>query len=87
VAKTKPDKKTGWRNIRYACTQCGNEVGRDNLTVKRVEYATMGEGYKKLRVRTVAWLCNPCREADPPWSTPQMVTAPGNADLIKKGEK
>lgn len=77
---THPKKKEGGSVREYRCTNCNRDVGRDNLTVKRVEFCTMGEKFRRLRSRTVAWLCNACREADPAWTAENYYAAPGTKD-------
>lgn len=77
-----PTKKTDPRvaHIDYKCSGCGKPTRRADLTVKRVEFATMGEGYKTLKRRTVGWFCKPCRDADPDWNLPAMKGSPGLAN-------
>lgn len=65
------------QHIDYECTRCGGSFKRDALTVKRVDFATMGEGFKRLKTRTVGWLCKSCREIDPDWNLPARSTSPG----------
>lgn len=50
------------------CTGCGNTFHREQLTVKRAVFDTMGQKYKRLKSRTVGWLCAPCLEGDPDWT-------------------
>lgn len=69
------------RHIAYRCSACGASKDRDSLFVKRVYFATMGVKYKILKSRTVAWLCESCRDADPHW-TQEFSQSPG----FKKGE-
>lgn len=73
-------KRSPSRQIPYRCTQCGEERPKEDLTVKKVEFATIGSPFKRLKVRTVAWLCKKCRDGDPAWNQPGSTAAPGNAD-------
>lgn len=68
------------RTVTYTCTNCGEEKPRSELVVKRVQFATMGAGYKTLKSRTTAWLCEECREADPAWTQELIFSAPGMLD-------
>jgi len=68
------------RHINYSCTVCGKTKKRDQLTVKRVEFASMGEGYKTKKRRTVGWICEPCLTQDPDWTLPPMKGSPGMAN-------
>lgn len=76
------------RNIEYKCSECGRDVGRDNLKAKRVQFKEMGMAGPIIQSRTVAWLCvvpqqdgSPsCLELDPAWKQPSRAAAPGNAD-------
>lgn len=52
----------------YRCTRCEKVADRDQLTVKRVSFHTMGRENKRLRQRTLGWLCRDCREKDPEWN-------------------
>ena len=64
-------------NYEYRCTNCGADCERDDLTVKQVAYLKMGRNGKRLRTRTTDWLCETCRDADPPWSQTELRAAPG----------
>ncbi len=68
------------RHIKYKCTACGKDVGRDNLTVKRAYFTTMGGKFKTLRSRAVAWLCQSCRDNDFDWNRERTAGAPGMAN-------
>lgn len=63
------------RDIKYRCTGCGAEPGRDKLTIKRAQFATMDN--KTVKTRTVGWLCPDCLESDPEANLPSRATAPG----------
>jgi hypothetical protein len=65
------------REIDYSCTCCGAEVGRENLTVKRAFFTTMGKPPTTIKSRTVAWLCQPCLDKDPDWTLDKFVASPG----------
>lgn len=69
------------RTVSYTCTNCGENKERDELVVKRVQFATMGAGYKTIKSRTTAWLCQACREADPAWNQEFIFSAPGMVDV------
>jgi hypothetical protein len=73
------------RLVTYVCTGCGEEKPRSDLTVKRVQFATMGAGYKTLKSRTTAWLCNDCRDTDPAWTQSLIFDAPGMVDTSPSG--
>lgn len=82
-----PPKGDSHRQIAYVCSQCGANVGKDKLTVKRVMFQTAGMRFKTLRSRVVAWLCQSCRDEDPAWCAPPRATAPGLADTkLARGE-
>lgn len=51
----------------YRCSKCDQPTPREQLTVKRVMFTTMGSKAKRLRIRTEGWLCPTCRENDPMW--------------------
>lgn len=80
------------RNIKYRCTLCEREVGRENLVIKRVQFTDMNG--KTLKTRVVGWLCTipngdkpSCAEQDPVASLPRRVTSPGMKDTrIAQGE-
>lgn len=71
-----PDGK-GTEHIEYRCTSCGIETNREDLTVKRVSFQTMGVRFKMLKSRNRAWLCQSCLEQDDDWNAPKFATAPG----------
>jgi len=73
-------------HIEYKCSKCGTPTPREKLTVKRVQFATIGAGYKTLRNRTVAWLCESCLNDDSAWMQSALAAAPGmkNTKLNKK---
>lgn len=48
----------------YRCTQCSNPHGRDELTVKRVQFRAMGARGKVKVTRVIAWLCDDCLVKD-----------------------
>lgn len=73
------------RHIKYDCTVCGKSVGRDNLTVKRAYFTTMGSSFKTLRTRAVAWLCYECRDKDLDWNRERTAGAPGMANTKLHG--
>jgi len=52
----------------YACTRCGNSVGRELLVVKKAVFLEMGEGGRTYRSRVTGWLCPPCVAADEDWN-------------------
>lgn len=55
----------------YKCNGCGAETSRDMLTVKRVQFTTMGAGSRIIRSRVKAWLCNRCVQKDSDWKLPR----------------
>ena len=74
----------------YKCTECGNKPGRENLCVKRVSFNEIGRNGKRLKTRTVAWLCEDCRNIDPAWRAEKHHESPGmdrsKVELIPQGE-
>jgi hypothetical protein len=75
------------RSVTYSCSNCGKVTARSELTVKRIQFATMGEGYKTLKSRTTAWLCEPCRLADPAWNQELIFDAPGMVGEVPRSAK
>lgn len=54
--------------MQYKCSQCGRDVGRENLYVKKVSFHRMGKGGNMIKQRSVAWLCRDwCVPKDPAW--------------------
>ena len=72
----------GNRKIRYTCTKCGRDTPREDLTVKRVVFADMGERAKYRRARVVAWLCPECLEIDPVWNSLPTAESPGAKNTV-----
>jgi hypothetical protein len=52
------------RDIEYVCSNCGRDVGRDNLRVKTVSFREMGRNGRVIQSRSVAWLCVVPRSVD-----------------------
>lgn len=83
----KPKKRVGQsnRNIKYVCSKCQREVGRENLVVQRVQFLTIGVNGKLLKTRTVGWVCrnveNACLDTDPNWLAERYTGTPGQADV------
>lgn len=52
------------------CTACGEMFPRDDMTAKRVEFTTIGTKgkWRRIKSRTVAHLCDACREKDSDWN-------------------
>lgn len=75
------------RNFDYRCTSCGRRAGREALVAKRVEFATVGKPFKRLKTRTVAWLCSVCLSGDPAWQQESTRGAPGLADVRAQGRE
>lgn len=65
------------RHIEYRCTVCGRAGGRGDLTVKQVVFMTSSKPRLNLRQRTIAWLCDTCRDQDPEWNLPAWAKSPG----------
>lgn len=61
----------------YKCTECNRETLRGLLTAVRVQFTPLGPGAKVLRSRTIAWLCDECRETNDYWNLPAWSGAPG----------
>lgn len=59
--------------INYACTLCGNDTKREELTVKKSTFLEMGEGARTVRSRVVAWLCPRCVIGDADWNRPKFA--------------
>lgn len=55
-------------NKPYKCTNCGEIIPREQVTVVRVQFMPPGSGAKVIKSRTINWLCPPCRDADPVWN-------------------
>lgn len=70
-------KGTPNRDIQYCCDVCGDDVGRDNIYAKRVIFAQARRGGSVLKSRTVAWMCLPCLNKDPQFTSEKFVGAPG----------
>ena len=68
------------RNIEYSCTACGKEFTKDTLFAKRVMFAILGRNKGVVRSRTVAWLCEPCMNADPDYAREMYASSPGMKD-------
>lgn len=64
---------------KYECSVCHNEVGRDNLTVKKCVFLEMGAGARTKRARVLDWLCNECLHLDPIWNEPAFKVVPNHA--------
>lgn len=77
----------------YVCSNCGREVGRDNLIVKRAVFKEMGKGGATIKTRTSGWLCTipngempSCLDQDNDWERPIYSTAPGMAHTVLAAE-
>lgn len=55
----------------YACTVCGKDKARDELTSKKVLFAGIGNQTTVFRSRTVDWLCEECLGADESYNYPK----------------
>lgn len=73
------------RDIKYECTYCHVDVGRDKLMAKRVQFLTMGKSARVLRSRTVAWVCNDCAKLDNDWTSEPWMDSPGLKDIRDAG--
>ncbi|AMS03457.1 hypothetical protein SEA_BENCZKOWSKI14_64 [Gordonia phage Benczkowski14] len=69
MAFTKPDPAGD-----YACTGCGAIVPRDNLSVKKVVFATMGSRGNVFRTRALEWFCDRCLYNDDDYNAPARVS-------------
>lgn len=58
----------------YACTNCGDQVARDELTSKKVMFSGLGVSATVFRSRTVDWLCDECLGADAQYNSPKDVS-------------
>lgn len=58
----------------YACTVCGKITPRDELSVKKVVFTTMGSRGNVFRTRAVEWLCDTCLYADAEYNAPSRVS-------------
>lgn len=66
----------------YACSKCGQVVGRERLRTKAAVFKHVGKGGPSIRTRTVAWLCTPgCLEEDDDWKRVPYATSPGNEGI------
>ena len=75
------------RSIQYQCTECAKQATRETLFSKRVSWATIGSNPKVVRVRTIAWVCKTCMEADPNYQREPHSQAPGNKDIYAPAEE
>ena len=57
LAERKRRQDRSRRSISYSCSECGRNVGRGNLKVKRVQFKEMGFGGPVVRTSTIGWLC------------------------------
>ncbi|AUV60671.1 hypothetical protein HOS75_gp059 [Gordonia phage SteveFrench] len=58
----------------YACTVCGKQLPRDQLSSKKVLFAGIGNATTVFRSRVVDWLCDPCLGKDPAFNYPKDVS-------------
>jgi hypothetical protein len=58
----------------YACTRCGAFTPRDDITVKKVVFTTMGSRGNVFRTRAVDWLCETCLGKDKQYNAPKLVS-------------
>lgn len=78
------------RNIIYKCNNCGREVGKPNLRVKRVQFCEMGTNGRVLKTRATQWLCaivhpdgtRSCMDLDPDFNRVARYAAPGSQDVV-----
>ena len=76
------------RNITYACSECGRNVGRGNLRAKIIQFRDIGSRGTVVRSSVVGWLCIipavdgslSCLDKDPTWNSPKYSNAPGMKD-------
>jgi hypothetical protein len=64
------------------CTNCGNNVPKDTMMVKKVSFHELGKSGKMVRSRTVDRLCAPCVVKDPAWSQKKWADSPGMRNLL-----
>lgn len=62
-------------NKSYRCSVCGREKKREELTVKKVNFQTMGQGARIIRSRVLGWLCKSCLSNDPVWNQQDLKGA------------
>lgn len=65
-------------NPHYACTRCEAPTKREDLTVKKALFTTMGVGAQTKKARVTDWLCQSCLRVDSdynrePWAPPRVV--------------
>lgn len=58
----------------YACTQCGADKARDELSSKKVMFAGIGNATTVFKSRVVDWLCEDCLGADKDYNYPRDVS-------------
>ncbi|AUE22224.1 hypothetical protein SEA_ADGERS_73 [Gordonia phage Adgers] len=58
----------------YACTRCGKDLPRDQLSSKKVLFAGIGNATTVFRSRVVDWLCDSCLGKDPDYNYPRDVS-------------
>lgn len=59
------------------CTNCNKFCDKELLTIKRVAFYPRTKSQKAIKNRTVAWLCEECRDVDPDWKL-KAFEAPGH---------
>jgi len=60
----------------YVCSKCGAKTEREDLTVLRLSFLTMGTGPKVKKSRTLGWLCENCIEIHPLWNLDKFEGPP-----------
>lgn len=59
------------------CSECGLLTSEILLTIKRVVFAEQSNPRKALKQRTVAKMCESCRDKDPDWQR-EAYSGPNN---------
>lgn len=73
-----PDKHAyGVRTINRVCAVCKQKFPKEHLVAKRVEFWAFTKPAKRLRSRTVAWLCTDCMTKDPAYQQEAWIDSPG----------
>lgn len=58
----------------YACTNCGKDKKREDLTSKKVMFSGIGNNSTVFRSRTVDWLCEDCLGEDKDYNYPRDMS-------------
>lgn len=60
--------------VGYACTVCGVQKPKDELSTKKVLFSGIGTSSTVFRSRTVEWLCEDCLGKDSQYNFPRDMS-------------